>query len=84
LEDLLGIIMQEDDSEFGWFCHMRFGNIRRRLPDHVLPAQRLSFEHEMIESSWMAVLIPGFRRFSDRNFNRYRELLQSHPAFVVC
>src|SRR5258708_22349447 len=80
-EDFLGIIMQEDDSKFGWFCHMGFGNIRRRLPDHLLSAECLSFEYEMIEPFWMAVLIASFRRFTNRNFDGYREFLQSHSAF---
>src|SRR5260370_20291967 len=83
-EDLLGIIMQEDNSDFRWFCPVSFGNIRRRLPDHVQPTEYLALKHKVIESLWMAVLIPGFRRFSDRNFDRYREFLQSNSAFIVC
>src|SRR6266853_1280948 len=50
------------------------------LPNDILSTEYLSLEHEMIEPLWMAVLIPRFRRLSDRNFNRYRELLQTHSA----
>src|SRR5260370_13598086 len=83
-QDFLGIIMPEDNSGFRWFCPVSFGNIGRRLPDHVLPTEYLALKHKVIESLWMAVLIPGFRRFSDRNFDRYREFLQSNSAFIVC
>src|SRR6266404_587601 len=83
-EDFLGIIMQEDDSKFGWFCRMSFGNIGRWLPNHVLPTECLALEYKVIEPLRMAVLIPEFRRFADRNFDRYRELLQSRSALIVC
>src|SRR5258706_2632377 len=83
-EDFLGIIMQEDNSEFRWFCRMSFGNVWRWLPNHVLSTECLSFEYEVIEPPWMTVLIPRFRRFSDCNFDRYREFLQSLSAVIMC
>src|SRR5260221_8869571 len=65
-EDFLGIIMQEDNSEFRWFCRMSFGNVWRCLPNHVLSTERLPFEYEVTDPPWMPVLIPRFRRLSDR------------------
>lgn len=60
-----------------------FYDVRRWLPNHVLPAQRLSFENEVVEPPRVAVLVSRLGSFSNRHFDSHRESLQCLP-FSSC
>src|ERR1700722_5465626 len=75
--------MEKHDAEFSWFLTIEAANIRSRFPDHVLPVKPLPLENKMVKRPWMSVLIPRFRALTDRDFDCDRELLKSHPVFIV-
>jgi hypothetical protein len=64
--------------------HHELCNVRRWFPDYILSTQSFAFEHEVVETARVVVLIAGLGSLPDGDLNRYREFLESRTGGRTC